>query len=282
MLLIIVTTMTASPQASAQEALDEAYFKFYYEHAWQFDTLKTNDTREDLIILQVGPKVSKSYSYYTLQSDSLTATPDGKQVRRKIYNQVAKATVEKRELPTNFIRKRMKTVVYKNHPEGQMTVTDGISSDYYQYTDELHAQQWQVTDSTKTILDHPCQMAISDFRGRRWIAWFAPDIPIGDGPWKFSGLPGLIMEVYDTENHYHFTMVAIESVADEPIVFTPVVLSATTFGTYEKTTRIGFLRGLFRYQWNQSAYMNAELGIPTFDENSASSKQFNLKERDLW
>ena len=50
-------------------------------------------------------------------------------------------------------------------------------------------------------------MAVSDFRGRRWTAWFAPDISISDGPWKFSGLPGLIMEAYDTENHYRFFIV---------------------------------------------------------------------------
>lgn len=95
---------------------------------------------------------------------------------------------------TGFIYRRMSTFVCKNHPQGKMTVTDGLSLQDYIYEDELNAQNWQFVDSTKTILDYPCQMATCDFRGRQWTAWFAPDIPISDGPWKFGGLPGLIME----------------------------------------------------------------------------------------
>ena len=65
------------------------------------------------------------------------------------------------------------------------------------------------------------RLATADFRGRRWTAWFATDIPVSDGPWKLSGLPGLILEAYDKGHQYTFTAVGLERVAEEPIVFTP-------------------------------------------------------------
>ena len=278
-LFIITTIFLSSLKIYTQEVLDKAQYRFHYKYAWEFDTLTLNDTREDLIILQVGENISKSYSYYTFQSDSLVATPDGKRAIRQIADNVARAIVENRERPKDFIRRRSPTIVYKNYPVDQVTVTENINANYYFFREELHPQTWQITDSTKTILDYTCQMAVSDFRGRLWIAWFAHDIPISDGPWKFSGLPGLIMEVHDSEKHYHFTLVGIEQVDNESIVFSPVVLSHGSFGKHEKTTRIDFLRGLARYRGIASSIMNAELGRETFDETS-SVRHNDLMERD--
>lgn len=281
MFFLIVGIMLINAQAFAQEELDKALYRFYYAYAWEFDTLSYNDTREDLIVLQVGQNISKSYSYYTFQSDSLRDTPDGDRVMRQFAGRVARAWVETGKIPDGLIYKRMGTRVYKNFPEGQVTVTDHINTNYYTYRDELHPQSWQITDSTKTIMDYACQMAVSDFRGRRWTAWFAPDLPISDGPWKFSGLPGLIMEAHDTKKHFHFSLVGIEYVENEPIVFSPVVLSSESYGKYEETTRIGFLRGMFRYLHNMPDIMNAHLVMDVFDASSSNAKR-DFMERDFW
>ncbi len=281
-ILLIICVMLGSLQTFAQQVLDHAQFKFYYEYAWEFDTLTNNDTREDLIILQVGQNISKSYSYYTFQADSLRATSDGERVMRQIAARVARARLENREAPKGFIRRRTPITVYKNYPVGQVTVTDAISTNHYIYTDEFNPLKWEIIDSVKTILDFPVQMAVSDFRGRRWIAWFAHDIPISDGPWKLSGLPGLIMEAYDAKKHYHFNIVGIEKVDNEPIVFSPVVLSYGSFGKYEETNRITFLRGRFRYRHNMPDILNNQLGMDIFSATSPSSHPHDFIERDYW
>ena len=279
-LFIFMASVFLYHQSLAQQALDNVQYKFFYQYSWQFDTITYNDIREDLIILQVGQNISKSFSYYTFQSDSLRATPDGRTVFRESLNKALKEQMARGERPNPPYYRRMGTMVYKNHPVGQVTVADNISSNYYFYTDELHPQIWEITDSVKTILDYPAQMAVSYFRGRRWTAWFAPDIPISDGPWKLSGLPGLIMEAYDAKKHYSFHIVGIEKVDDEPIVFSPVVLSYGSFGKYEETNRIAFLRGLFRYLHNMPDIMNAQLGMDTFDSSSASNRPHDFIERD--
>lgn len=280
MVLFIWHSIILFNKAYSQQKLNSANYKFYYELIWQFDTIKNNQTREDLIILQVGRNVSKSFSYYTFQADSLMATPDGEEVRRAFVRKAIQESITKGDRPKMTYYRRMSTKVYKNYPQGKMTITDNINEDYYKYYDELHAQDWQIIDSTRIILDYPCQMAISDFRGRRWIAWFASDIPISDGPWKFSGLPGLITEVYDTEKHYHFTLVGINKVENDPIVFSPVVLSFESIGKYEKTSRIEFLRGLNWYLNNQAAILNARLGIDVYNESLRGLRKYNFIERD--
>lgn len=68
-------------------------------------------------------------------------------------------------------------------------------ADYDGYYDEpLSEMEWQITDSTANVLGYECVAAVSDYHGRRWTAFFAPEIPLPFGPWKLHGLPGLILK----------------------------------------------------------------------------------------
>lgn len=70
--------------------------------------------------------------------------------------------------------------------------------------------KWTLSDETQTILGHKCQKATCRFRGRDFVAWFASDVPVKGGPWKFGGLPGCILKVYDKDKIYVWEAVAIE------------------------------------------------------------------------
>jgi GLPGLI family protein len=61
---------------------------------------------------------------------------------------------------------------------------------------------WNITSEEKTIAGLNCSKATMEFRGRKYVAWFTTSLPINYGPWKFNGLPGVILEVYDTELLY--------------------------------------------------------------------------------
>ena len=80
------------------------------------------------------------------------------------------------------------------------------------YEEKWNGQEWKLSliGGDSIILGHRCQRATCHWRGRNYIAWFAPDIPIRRGPWKFGGLPGLIMKIHDVDNLYIFEAVAIE------------------------------------------------------------------------
>ena len=78
------------------------------------------------------------------------------------------------------------------------------------YTEPWPLMQWTLADEQQTILGHRCQKATCRFRGRDFVAWFAADVPIKGGPWKFGGLPGCILKVYDVQKIYVWEAVAIE------------------------------------------------------------------------
>ncbi|SEM89756.1 GLPGLI family protein [Chryseobacterium taichungense] len=69
------------------------------------------------------------------------------------------------------------------------------------------AQNWKLTGEKKQIKELSVQKAVTSWGGRNWIAWFSPEIPFQEGPYKFHGLPGLIVELYDDKNDYHFELV---------------------------------------------------------------------------
>jgi GLPGLI family protein len=46
------------------------------------------------------------------------------------------------------------------------------------------------------------QKATTEFGGRKWTAWFCEEIPLSDGPYKFKGLPGLIVKISDADNSH--------------------------------------------------------------------------------
>lgn len=80
----------------------------------------------------------------------------------------------------------------------------------YGYEEQIPTMSWKVaSDRKKRILGYECINATCSFRGRKYDAWFCPSLPFKCGPWKFGGLPGLIMEILDASEDYIFTCVSI-------------------------------------------------------------------------
>ncbi len=57
---------------------------------------------------------------------------------------------------------------------------------------------WKLGKETKIVQGLNCMKATCRFRGRDYVAWFSPEIAVPYGPWKFGGLPGLLVEIKDT------------------------------------------------------------------------------------
>ena len=77
--------------------------------------------------------------------------------------------------------------------------------------------QWVFhADTARTVLGYECQLATCDFAGRHYSAWFAPEIPLPFGPYKFGGLPGLILQIQDDEKQFVWEAIGFEK-SDAPI-----------------------------------------------------------------
>ena|SRR5690606_19898629 len=84
--------------------------------------------------------------------------------------------------------------------------------DYHYYVEHRKDFDWRVMDDTTTISGILCQRAELDFGGRRWVAWFSPEVPIPDGPYKFCGLPGLILNIGDSTGSWRFDFLGLKSI----------------------------------------------------------------------
>jgi GLPGLI family protein len=74
------------------------------------------------------------------------------------------------------------------------------------YGDSIYNMTWTLTNETKIIDSIICEKATGYFRGRKYIAWYASKIAIPFGPYKFGGLPGLIVELYDEDKIDHYIL----------------------------------------------------------------------------
>ena len=68
-------------------------------------------------------------------------------------------------------------------------------------------KNWKLTNEKKIINSINCIKAELNYKGRDWIAWYSSEIPFPYGPFKFSGLPGLIIKITDKTGDYDFELV---------------------------------------------------------------------------
>lgn len=101
-------------------------------------------------------------------------------------------------------------LVHKNYMAGTLHHIQPINQNYYKTQYPL-VRDWDIADEEKVFLNHKVQKANLTFGGREWEAWYTEDIPIMDGPYKFCGLPGLILEVRSLDDDYRFTAVGIKN-----------------------------------------------------------------------
>ena len=230
------------PAAYRMDSIGTARIECRYGYSWLRDTTArmsadgglvsgdSADVERGMMLLQCsGPSgVSRFYSYDRFYLDSLMLAADGGGTMPDVWSLPA---------GTAF-------TVYKNFPEpGRMTSTDVIGTENYLMEEAVPDFGWRVLDEWKEVLGYRVRRAECSFRGRDYVAWFAPELPLSEGPWKFCGLPGLILEVYDTRLQYHYVLQGL-TVADSGIrVEMPDA-------QYIRTDVGSYLRTLKRYTGN--------------------------------
>ncbi|KGN84507.1 GLPGLI family protein [Porphyromonas gulae] len=78
------------------------------------------------------------------------------------------------------------------------------------YQEDIPQFNWDFTEKTDTVIGYVCSMATVSFAGRNYEAWYTEKIPLPFGPYKFGGLPGLILKIQDSENQYVWEAVGFE------------------------------------------------------------------------
>lgn len=248
-LLLVSVALGASAKKKQDYPRAEIKVSYNYHHlALRNDgEVITNDY--DYLLL-ANSENSKYYNLNNEYIDSLESTPQG----RKLHNQLMSIGVEqylKNGDDSAIPHYKGQIYVFKSLKDSITSVYDTYGLGEQGYYDEPFAEiKWTVADSTKTILGYECIMAETNYHGRRWSAWFAPEIPLSDGPWKLCGLPGLILEAADSSGQHSFIATGIENSNQ---VMYPIYQRQK----YDKMDRIDMLKAYAAYRKGSGAYSRA-------------------------
>lgn len=226
--ILLISLLSVTGFAQKSFVIEPSLLEVQYCFTEQYDTLKMDKPHKDRMLLRIGKDCSQFLNLQRYYSDSLINDPNGE----KVWGQMMLKAIQSRQYSAMPIAKTsLHSYLYKNYPTGKLTVADQLAGTYFaQYEEAWVPQAWTMLDSTKQILGYTCQKAECNFRGRQYIAWFTTDIPVSDGPWKLNGLPGLIMEAYDSRHYFEFLAEGIRRHGTRPVTF-------YKFYDYQKITR---------------------------------------------
>ncbi|MDP1842233.1 MAG: GLPGLI family protein [Sediminibacterium sp.] len=176
-------------------------YKINYRHCREMDTARKIRDTTGMDAQLIGNSISSNYQFArpTIFNKSIA-----EEQKKKMNITTLENIIEKKQPGVATISAGLKpdsigNILFWNKKNDSIFARERIVKQYI-LTFELKPEiKWNIVEETKMIKNYTCLKATTEFRGRKYTAWFTPDIPISDGPWKFKGLPGLILSIADED-----------------------------------------------------------------------------------
>lgn len=217
-LLLFLSCLFAATSLKAQKA-DVAQVIIHYKFAHMRDSTQRDSFYRENMILFVGPNASAYKSYDLKMQDALN--------RQQIAAQAATAKASGGPMVFSIRRRGTSTEYYQFIGEKKLVTKERLVNNYL-IEESMPVLNWKISSDTATFGGLHCQKATTHFKGRDYIAWFCPDLPYHVGPYKFNGLPGLIVDMSDTRKEIVFKFDGVE---DASKVAPPANAAENTNGT---------------------------------------------------
>ncbi|MFN4285395.1 MAG: GLPGLI family protein [Lacibacter sp.] len=142
---------------------------------------------------------------------------------------------------------------------------------YVYYTETLPVQKWIIHPDTLTLKNGIfCQKATTTFAGREYVVWFSPKFNVSTGPWKFHGLPGMVVKAYDTRLQFGYDFIRMETfTGNSDYYYLPEAPKKTTKQSVQQRMKLSFE--------NAKAYDEMH-GITTGIKDNKPAKRYNPQE----
>ena len=204
-LLLALTLSGAFITAEAQKP-DTARVLVHYKFTHVRDTTDRAHPYTENMVLYVGKGASAYRSY------------DGIQANEQFKKEYAAAAAASPDGRVRINRRgRGSTTEYYEYPNEQKLLTkEQVIINTYLIDGPMPVIDWKISSDTATFGGLHCQKASGHFKGRDYIAWFCPDLPVHTGPWKLNGLPGVIVDAHDAKNEVAFKFDGIEKAIPSP------------------------------------------------------------------
>jgi GLPGLI family protein len=196
---LVVGLLAAFISAEAQKP-DTAWLMVHYKFSHVMDTTNRAHPYTENTVLFVGKTASAYRSYDGLVADqqfkkawaaAVASSPDG-------------------QPRINRMGRGSRTRYFQYPGEQKLLTEDYVMVNAYLIEGAMPTIDWKIGDDTATFGGLHCQKATGHFKGRDYIVWFAPDVPVHSGPWKLNGLPGVIVDARDSKNDVVFAFDGVE------------------------------------------------------------------------
>ncbi|WP_312825578.1 GLPGLI family protein [Epilithonimonas sp.] len=178
--------------------------RFIYEYKFISDSTNLEDVKTEMMLLDTTKDGSKYYSYTVFNSDSIMKVDLEKQL----------AATGSINVKSDMRKGDVRYSVTKTYPDYKINLHRRLGMDAYNISDDRKIN-WKISSDKEKIAEWNAQKAEADFAGRHWMAWFSTEIPIQDGPYKFNGLPGLIVKIEDKTGSHKLELKGIKNIKKE-------------------------------------------------------------------
>lgn len=172
--------------------------RFFYELTFK---PKKDSTKLEKVIMALD--IVKNKSIYR----DFTAVGQDSIIKIQL-EQMQKAGVFK-DLSKTFKMPKFSEKIVKNYPDMKMQYIERIANGFSPMNigyNETARFDWKISNEKAKIGAYNAQKATTEFGGKKWTAWFSSELPFQDGPYKFSGLPGLIVKIEDEGKNYSWVL----------------------------------------------------------------------------
>lgn len=214
--------------------------RFVYQVTMKPDVENKNEIKTENAYLDISQEKSVFYSENRIKRDS---------VMQKAFQGGGRGSINREQMES--LRTNISYSVEKDKTSQKTYFKDRIGRDVYSY-EEDRPLNWKISPETRSIGEYKVQKAETDFAGRKWTAWFTTDLPYQDGPYKFGGLPGLIVKVEDEKGDYSFDLMKNYKIAELPTL--------NQFGNTLKVKRTDFVKQQQKFRTDPMSFMTQGAG----------------------
>lgn len=217
--LIILPILLLGLMASAQETAN----RFFYELTFK---PKKDSAKIEKVMTTLDITKDKSlYRDFTLVAqDSILKVEVEAMQKAGVFKDISKS----------FKTPKFSEKIYKSYPEMKIQymekIANGFTPQNIAYNEDVKFN-WSILSDKVKIGTYTTQKATTEFGGRKWTAWFSTDIPFQDGPYKFYGLPGLIVKIEDDGGNYSWELKGNKKIEN----FSDITYAETISGSGGKT-----------------------------------------------
>ena len=220
-LFIIFHSVLSYPQYKQDSLRGE----FTYLLKAKFDT-RTDNRHEEFFSLQISDNHAFFASIISLKGDSVMANSGTSKTNSDgsiTLGYKDGVVIPKTGLSFTIIQSNENTQYFRSAGMSLLTYKEPVK------------KKWRLVNETKVINTIICKKAEITSKGRNWIAWYSPEIPFPYGPYKFSGLPGLIVKITDDKGEFDFELV--KSVSDSKLKGKLINIKKNRFTEAVETTQ---------------------------------------------